>query len=123
MQVAAANLQARSTGIDMHSFLRRLYAVLHAQAVMMAGDVVSCSLPVVLCSSFATGHFVCRHARTLGTSPFSDTSNNVVTWLSTRNAALGCRSREMTTEHSRRGDNAYVRGMSEEVMCELGCAT
>ena len=47
-QVAAASLQARTAGIDMHCTLQRLYAVLHAQALVMNGDAVSCSLPMVL---------------------------------------------------------------------------
>ena len=46
-QVAAASLQARTAGIDMHCTLQRLYAVLHAQALVMTGDVVFCSLPMV----------------------------------------------------------------------------
>lgn len=48
VQVAAASLQARTAGIDMHCTLQRLYTVLHAQALVMTGDVVFCSLPMVL---------------------------------------------------------------------------
>lgn len=85
-QVAAASLQA---GIDMHSFLRRLYFVLHAQSVVVAGDVVSCSLPVAACSSFARRHVVCGYAQIVGCGmfPFCHTNSDGLAWLSTRNAA------------------------------------
>ena len=71
----------RATGIDMHYFLRHLYAVLRPQAAVMVGDVVSCSLPMVACSSRAVGCGVCRHIMGCEVSPYCDMSSDVVTRL------------------------------------------
>lgn len=80
--------QQRNTGIDMHYFLQRLYAVLRTQAAVMASDVVSCSFPVVACSSRAVGCGVCRHIMDCEVSPFCDMSSNVVARLGGKHLTL-----------------------------------
>ena len=71
----------RNAGIDMHCFLQYLSAVLRSQAAVMAGNVVSCSLPVVACSFHAVGCGVCRHIMGCEVPLFCDMSSNVVARL------------------------------------------
>lgn len=94
----------------MHPLMRHLYVVLPAQAVSMAGDVVSCSLPVTACSSFAVRRVVCKYIRIMacGMSPFCDATSNVVALLRTRHAVHGVHSRDMTRKDPRRGEKYSV---------------
>lgn len=90
----------------------------------MAGDVVSCSLPVAACSSFAVRRVVCRYIRIMacGMSPFCDATSNVVASLRTRHAVRGVHPRDMTRKDLRRGEQYSVsKGVGIGGVPELGC--
>ena len=115
----------QTAGIDMHPLMRHLYVVLPAQAVSMAGDVVSCSLPVTACSSFAVRRVVCRYIRIMacGMSPFCDATSNVVALLRTRHAVHGVHSRDTTRKDLLRRGEKYSAPevVGAGVVSELGC--